>query len=350
MVTWPLSAAFAALVVLSAEELHHPSHHNAVVVPPPAIGGADWRETFPKRIAAVDAALRKAPLRWPKPLEEERGSGPLRWTHRRYDIEVPRAEATQADTVIAQLQGVDPGLAATAVNTAEGTDVRIGLDGLLVSTVRFRWNEAATPKPIKPRLTVVVGPLGDDLRMARQVVAMEGPTVLGVRPFRPFSREVAELGRMFNHEVMIYEDCAAAGDGTPRCGTTREYVETLLTSVPNAVGVAWHGGTCRESNAEVARELERRQLIFFGKCGDAADAKSKLPAPAVIADTTPEEIATQLSGMPEQARRNGRAIAISPANEATLATLNELLPAWQAAEVDVVPLSGLTDPVTLSAR
>src|SRR4030095_5678913 len=110
------------------------------------------------------------------------------------------------------------------------------------------------------------------------------------------------------------------------------------------------GGPGRDANAGVARERERRQLIFFGRCGDAADAKSKLPAPAVIADTTPEEIATQLSGMADQARRNGRAIAISPANEATLATLNELLPAWQADQVDVVPPSGQHRPGTLPRR
>jgi len=38
------------------------------------------------------AALRRAPLRLPKPEEYERGSGPLRLSHRRYQIDLPRAE------------------------------------------------------------------------------------------------------------------------------------------------------------------------------------------------------------------------------------------------------------------
>jgi polysaccharide deacetylase 2 family uncharacterized protein YibQ len=348
VVTWPLSAVFAALVVLSAEELRHPQRE--VVVPPSAIGGADWRDSFPKRIAVVNAALRKAPLRLSEPVEEDRGSGPLRWTHRRYDVEVPRAEQGQTESVLAALQGVDPGLAASAVNTADGTDVRVGLDGLLVSTVRFRWNDAATPKPIRPRFTLVIGPLGDDLRVARQVVAIEAPVVLGVRPYRPFSREVAELGRLFNREVLIYEDCTAADDGAPRCGATREYVETLLTSVPNAVGVAWHGSTCKEPSSEVARELARRQLIFIGRCADRGDAAAALPAPAVIDAAAPEEVAAGFGAVIEQARRDGRGIAIGTPTETTLTMVTELMPTWQAADVELVALSALADSVTLSAR
>src|SRR6185295_2997288 len=118
-------------------------------------------------------------LQLPKAVEEERGSGPLRWTHRRYDIDLPRGEQVKAESAIEALRDVDPGLAVTAENTADGTDVRVGLDGLLVSTLRFRFPEQVTPKPIEPRLTFVIGPLGDDLRQARQVIALEGPVVLG---------------------------------------------------------------------------------------------------------------------------------------------------------------------------
>src|SRR5262245_53291353 len=150
VVTWPLSAVLAAMIFLSGEEIHQPSRKAAQMPPPPAIGGADWGAHFPERIAAVDAALRKSRLRLPRPVEDERGSGPLRWMHRRYDIELPRAEQGQAEVAVAALQNVDPGLTATAENTSDGTDVRVGLDGLLVATLRFRWVDALTPKPSKP--------------------------------------------------------------------------------------------------------------------------------------------------------------------------------------------------------
>jgi hypothetical protein len=239
IVTWPLSAAFAAMVFLAGEELRHPGR-TTEVAPPPPTGGADWSARFPERIAAIDAALHKTPLDLPKPIEDERGSGQLRWTHRLYTIDLSRAQRGQAETAIDALRGVDPGLTTTADNTTAGTDVRIGLDGLLVSTLRFRFVEAVTPKPPKPRLAVVIGPLGDDLRVARQVVAIEGPVVLSVRPFRPFSREVAELARMFQHEVLVQLDGSESepSEGGARADTD---LDAVLASVPQAVGVVWQG-------------------------------------------------------------------------------------------------------------
>jgi hypothetical protein len=350
VVTWPLSAAFAALVFLAAEEIHHPARE-ATPPPPAAVGGPDWSARFPARIAAVDAALHKAPLRWPRPIEDERGSGPLRWTHRLYEIPLPRAEQGQAEAAIDAVRGVDPGLAVSAETTADGTDVRVGLDGLLISTLRFRWAEAVTPTPGKPRLAVVIGPLGDDLRLARQVVAIEGPVVLGVRPFRPFSREVAELAHMFDREVLVQlggsESTAPAGAGEGGAGGS---LDAALASVPQAVGVAWEGSDASaHPDRHLLDEIDRRQLLYVGERGRARGAPA-LPAPAVIADAPPAAVAAQLGALVERARSEGSAIAIGAPTDATLETLARALPEWRAADVEVVPVSALAQPVALSAR
>lgn len=359
VVTWPLSAAFAALVFLAAEELRHPSPNDppyadhVVARPPEKIGGPDWRAHFPERIDAVDAALRKSSLQLPKPLEDERGSGPLRWRHRSYEIVLPRADQAQAEAVIAALQGVDPGLAATTENVADGAAVRVGLDGLLVSTLRFRWAEAVTAKPVKPRVAVVIGPLGDDLRTARQAVAVEGPVALGVRPARPFSRQVAELARMFNREVVVLMRCGERSSdedgGIPACGNLRNGLEDMLSSVPQAVGVVWQGGECKSLDPGLVREVERRGLVFIGKC-KVGEGGAAIPALAVIADGEPDAVTAQLTALLEQARSGGAGIVIGAPTEATLATLTQALLEWQTAEVDVVPVSALPPAVALSAR
>ncbi len=350
IVTWPLSAAFATLVFLAAEEIRHPAR---VTTPPPpaAVGGPDWNARFPPRIAAVDAALHNAPLRLPKPVEDERGSGPLRWTHRLYEIALPRADQAQAEAAIEAVRAVDPGLAVTAENTTNGTDVRVGLDGLLVSTLRFRWAELVTPPPLKPRLAVVIGPLGDDLRLARQVVAIDGPVVLGVRPFRPFSREVAELARMFEREVLVQLDgseSAAAARGDTR-GTV---LDAVLASVPQAVGVAWQGsaGLSARPDRHLLDELDRRQLLYVGERGRAAGGRALLPVPAVMAGAPPDAVGAQLGALVEKARNDGSAIGIGAPTDAMLETLTRALPEWRAAEVDIVPVSTLAHPVALSAR
>lgn len=347
IVTWPLSAAFAALVFLAAEETRHPARE--VAPPRAAVGGLDWSAHFPARIAAVDAALHTAPLRWPKPVEDERGSGPLRWTHRLYEIALPRADQAQAEAAIEAVRGVDPGLAVSAENTTDGTDVRVGLDGLLVSTLRFRWAEPVTPTPSKPRLAVVIGPLGDDLRLARQVVAIEAPVVLGVRPFRPFSREVAELGRMFDREVLVQLD---GSEGAASASGGGADLDAVLASVPQAVGVAWQGaaGTSTRPDRRLLDEIDRRQLLYVGERGRGPRGRAALPAPAVIADAPPDAVAAQLGALVEKARSDGSAIAIGAPTDATLETLAHALPEWRAAEVEVVPVSALAQPVALSAR
>jgi polysaccharide deacetylase 2 family uncharacterized protein YibQ len=347
IVTWPLSAAFAALVFLAAEEIHHPTHEVAPT-PPPAVGGRDWNARLPGRIAAVDAALHRAPLQLPQAVEDERGSGPLRWTHRLYEIELPQAEQAQAEAAIETVRGVDPGLAITAENTTDGSEVRVGLDGLLVSTLRFRWAEAAAAKKTRPRVAVVIGPLGDDLRVARQVVGIEAPVVLGVRPFRPFSREVAELGHMFDREVVVQLDGSEAqpeASDEPAEATGPPAVDDILASVPQAVGVAWQAGT-NQPDPHLREEIERRQLLFVGERAPHA----ALPPPAVIVDAAAEGVAAQLGTLVERARSEGSVIIVGPPTEATLDTLTHVLPEWRAADVEIVPLSALTQPVNLSAR
>jgi len=359
VVTWPLSAAFAALVFLAAEEIHHPSRDVAPQAAPAAIGGPDWTARFPERIAAVDAALRKAPLRLPSPVEDERGSGPLRWTHRLYEIDLPRADQAQAEAAIEAVRGADPGLAVTAENSADGTDVRVGLDGLLVSTLRFRWASDATPTPQappRPRVAVVIGPLGDDLRVARQVVAIDGPVALGVRPFRPFSREVAELGRMFDREVLVQLDGSElrAGDTGRSAGATpapTPDLDALLAAVPKAVGVAWQQGSgekSRKADRHLLEELDRRQLLFIGERGRVSG--KALPPPAVIAEAEADAVAAQLSALADKARSDGSAIGVGTPGDTTLQTLTQVLPEWRAAEIEVVPLSALAGSVNLSAR
>jgi polysaccharide deacetylase 2 family uncharacterized protein YibQ len=355
IVSWPLSAAFAALVFLSAEELQHPSREIAPA-PAPAIGGADWNRRLPDRIAAVDKALHHAPgLHLPAPIEEPRGSGPLRWTHRLYDITLTRDDEAQAASAIEAVRGADPGLAVTAENTSNGTDVLLGLDGLLISTLRFRWAAVvpATPTP-KPQLAVVIGPLGDDLRAARAVVAIDAPITLGVRPLRPFSREVAALAQMFKRDMLIEMDgseARAAYAGDAGAATPGPDLAALLESVPQAVGVLWlSGAKGRKPDRALLDQIAQRHLLFVGQSATPPGLASALPAATVLDGAQPEALAGELSAAADKARADGVAVAIGSPDETVLAAIAQALTQWQGGEVEVVSVSALAAPAALSAR
>ena len=352
VVTWPLSAALAAMVFLSAAELRH-SFHTAEPSTP-AETSSEWNARLPGRIAAVDTALRKGPLRLAAPIEEDRGAAPLYFKHRLYEVQLTRADQARAEAAIEAVRAADPGLALRTVQNADDTEVRIGIDGLEVTTVRFLWRE--NPQA-RPRVAVVVGPFGDNLRLARQVIEMiDAPIVLGVDPRRPFAAQVVELGSMFDRESLLYfvapppppptptpsDDPLVTPPPRPRPPVPPD-LEAGLTAVPKAVAVAWLGvgPSLPRADRGLLAAADKRQLPFVGDRGDKRP--SSLPVPILLVEDAkrPEALTEQLEKVADAARRYGRAVVVAEPADATIDALQATLPQWRGTDLEVVPLSAL---------
>jgi hypothetical protein len=354
VVTWPLSAVLAATVFLSAQHLNAP-FRGAEPTPAPLTTSA-WNAQLPGRIGAIDRALRTGPLRLAAPIEEERGSGPLRFKHRLYEIQLGRADQARADAAVAAVDGVDPGLVIATAPGAEQSEVRFGLDGLLVATLRVLWRESPEARP---QLTIVVAPLGEDLRLARHIVeSVDAPLVLGIAPQRPFAAQVAELGKMFDREsVLVFEAPPPPPPPPPTPSDPLTPMPTVrrprppappdvpdgLTKVPDAVGVAWVGAAPTPPRADRAllAAVDQRQLRFLGDRGDKSPAPLPVPRQVIEDPRRPEGVGEQLEKAADAARQHGRAIAIGPPSEAMLSALRTLLPAWRQARLEIVPLSAM---------
>lgn len=352
IVTWPLSAVLAAAVFLSAAELQH--SFRATEPATPRASSSEWNARLPARIAAVDAALRTGPLRLGAPIEEVRGTGPLRFKHRTYEVQLARADQPRAEATIEAVRGADPGIALRSVQNADDTEVRIGIDGLEVSTVRFLWRE--NPQAL-PRVAVLVGPFGDDLRLARQVIEMiDAPIVLGVDPRRPFAAQVAELGGMFERESVLQFRAPPPPPPTPTPGDDpfvtppprpRQPPPDLtagLAAVPKAVAAAWigDGPSVPRADRGLLTAAEQRQLPFLGDRGDTRPAALPVPIALVDDPKRPEALTEQLQKIADTARKYGRAVVVAAPTDATIDALQATLPQWrQSGDLEVVPLSML---------
>ena len=352
IVTWPLSAVLAATVFLSASELQH-SFRSAEPAAPRE-SSSEWNARLPGRIAAVDAALRKSPLRLAAPIEEERGAGPLRFKHRTYEIQLTRADQPRAEAAIETVRSADPGLVLHTVQNADDSEVRIGIDGLEVSTVRFLWRE--NPQA-RPRVSVVVGPFGDDLRLARQVIEMiDAPIVLGVDPRRPFASQVAELGTMFERESVLEFRAPPPPPPTPTPGEDPLVtppprpklppppdLEAGLTALPKAVAAAWigDGPSVPRADRGLLAAADKHELPFLGDRGDKRPSALPMPIALVEDQKRPEALTEQLQKIADTARRYGRAVAVAAPTDATIDALQATLPQWRQSDLEVVPISVL---------
>ncbi len=322
IVSYPLFTVLAAMVFLSAEELLQPNPVRQTVVPV-IVDSPNWEADFGARVEAFHALVMEAPLGASIASEDRQGAGALRWNHRLLEITVDRDRRAEVEAVIESLRMLDPGASLVPEERFNGTQVLVGIDGLLTHTVRIFWSD----QPARPRVGLVIAALGDDLQIAREVIEIEAPVALAVRPFRPFSAQVAELATIFEREVLL--DWSDAGD--------RHGIDAALVTVPGAVGVTLRGA---ERDETLLLELRDRGL-FVVRPGGEADAES-----AVVALSLGDGSVEAFDSMTRQAVANGRIIGLTagPVDTDGLGKVAGLLSRWSKEEIDVVKVSQFFSP------
>ncbi len=323
IVSYPLMAVFAAMIFLAADEVSHP----AVRPPPGANRGEvlDWGTHFSARVEALHEAVLAAPLQATVAREDKQGSGTVRWTHRLLELTIDRDRRSEVELTLESLRSVDAGVSLVSETTFNGTQVLVGLDGLLTHTMRVYWSD----EPTRPRVGLVITALGDDLRLARRVLELDAQVSIAVRPFRPFSAQVAELAKMFEREV--YLDWRVE-DGE------RHGVEAALGTVPGAVGVALRQSECDDALLAALRE---RGLLLI-----ATDTSGGI-GPRVMLIPHDGDLDPAINAIIRQARSGGSAIGVAVAvDHDELRRMRTMLTMWSEEEIDVVKVSQLFETRT----
>lgn len=359
------STILGLLIFMSSLALHEPG--TVVVAPSAPQPHANWAADFPARIEAVTTALGHLPWPLPQPGEEPQGAGALRWTHRRYELTLPAPEDDAAlDKTLDPIRAAASGVTLQVNHEAVGAQVQVGIDGLLTHTLTLHWLGR------QPRVAIIIDDLGDDLLIARTLAGVDAPLTFAVMPFRPFSKEVAELATLFGREVLVHlpmeaengEDFGAA-DILLVSADHDAIIQQLaasLDTVPHAVGVNNHMGSRftgdRAHMLWVLEYLKQKDLFFIDSrttphsvaCEVAAAIDLRCASRTLFLDDTDDETAirSQIESLPKLARQQGDVIAIGHARAATAAALQAALPGFGGAGLQVVPASTVIADLSLA--
>jgi len=362
------TALLGGMLYLSERRLEHERFGAQARAP---VGAEDWRASFEQRVDAITKQLEKGPLPMRPANVQPQGSGAVRWLRRHYEIELPRAAAERFRAAIELARAGDPAASAIVREIEGGLRGEIGIDGLLTHSIVVRWREDRRAGPA--RAAVVVDDLGNDMLVARELVSLDIPLTLAVMPYRPFSKQVAELGHLFGREVLLHlpmepengEDFG--GEGVLRAAADREEIlreiDAALQAVPYAVGVNNHMGSRftqdRERMTWVLSRLKERGLFFLDSVTTpnsavpqvAADVGLPYVARHVFLDDPPDEVVVEkrVAELLDHAYASGAAIGIGHPHSTTVAALRSLGSAARARGVEIVPLSNLVWDRSLQA-
>ncbi len=216
-------------------------------------------------------------------------------------------------------------------------------------------------------VAIVIDDLGQDVKLAKEVLALPGKLTLAVMPGLAQSTAIAELAKQSGREVLLHlpmeplknhEKTRSPGtlsvDMTPMAFLNT--VNDDVASVPGAVGVNNHEGSALTENLEAMKflmaELKSRNLFFLDSMttpksvayATAIEFGMNAARRDVFLDNegdNPLYIRGQLEKLIEIARNHGKAIGIGHPHPATLSELRKWLAETGAEGIEIVPVSRL---------
>jgi uncharacterized protein len=216
-----------------------------------------------------------------------------------------------------------------------------------------------------PRLAIILDDVAADPAAVDTIFSLRYPLTLSVLPNHAHSTEIARDAHRRGYEVMLHLPMESLANETPESqelrprmspGEISSLLDSMLKSVPGAVGVNNHQGSLATSDprlmAELMPMLRSHDLFFIDSRTTAAtvayDAAESASVPCAFRnvpflDDVQEvgAIRRQLELAAKDAREKGQAIAIGHPHPATLRALSEFLPTAEAHGIHLVYASDL---------
>jgi uncharacterized protein len=219
--------------------------------------------------------------------------------------------------------------------------------------------------PSGPRLAIILDDVGAESGAIDSIFALHFPLTLSVLPNHPHSSEIAQEAHRRGFQVMLHlpmesvaNERAESQELQPGMSKSEigSALNSMLRTVPFAVGVNNHQGSLATANNQLMSELmpvlRTHQLFFIDSRTTAAtvayDSAQSAGVPCAFRnvpflDDVQEvgAIRRQLELAAKDARQKGQAIAIGHPHPATLRALAEFLPRAEAEGIQLVHASDL---------
>lgn len=347
----PATAGLGVILYLSAQGLQHPAAEPPAL---PVAAGHDWHGRLIARSAEVTAALERLPLpiQLPPAVAEAKGSGAAQWTHRRYELVLPKPGDLEAlEASFSLLDRQVPDVVVQHKSDSSGAQVAIGIEGLRTHTIQLIWLE----RP--PRVAIIITDLGEDLLAARDLLSHNIAVSYAVLPFLTFSQTVAERLRLAGAEVLVDLKPSEADGNARRDDSPATLVERSASALPAAVGV-YHRrrAPAEEPDHALLNQLQAQHLFLIegasqkDPCSWARKATVPCASVAVeLNDPSPESVGPALDRLELLAQTQGDAVGTLSAPVAPL-VLADLTTRLQSKGIQLVPASHIVAEPSLSPR
>lgn len=238
---------------------------------------------------------------------------------------------------------------------------------LLITTCSFAGSQRPPHSLDAPHIAIIIDDLGDRLHDGKRVIELRGEVTVGILPYTPFARQLAQLANIHRKEIMLHlpmesvEEKYLGRGGLQSDMDESRFIEALhatLDAVPNIRGVNNHMGSRLTQDATrmgwLMAGLQRHGELYFVDSRTTSQSQADHVAVEyglehasrdvfLDHDKDPTLIHKQWDYLLQLARQKGSAVAIGHPYPETIQFLQQALPRLAKAGVELIPVSELIE-------
>ena len=250
-------------------------------------------------------------------------------------------------------------------HSTESLHVDISIQSRRTHQLTFVMLQPTTGKVVlRPKIALVIDDLGEERRIARELLEWDFPLTFSILPFTPYAKTIAREAHLKGKEVIVHVPMEPHGYPKVRPGegalleemneeSLRQQLVKDIEAVPYIKGASNHMGSRLMEDPEkvkvILSELKQRRLFFLDSrttpqtvgMNVAQNLGLKGVERSLFIDHSldEEDIKQKIEKLISLSLSNGKAIGIGHPHPSTLKSLKEMIPKIKEKGIELVPLS-----------